>query len=315
MNLKDIHVRLHDMSLHDLMYVRPGQVRLDELTALACALDAAGMPLIEMGAGIASGPDSWWRGQASLELEACLRAVLPRLEQAKVALQITPGAAAAEQLQMARDWGVATVCLAAHWQDVELIAPFLGLARRLGLDAVGVLMMAHESELTLLLRQARFMEAEGANCITLADTSGQMCGADVRSRTEALRAALNPATELGFHGHHNSKAAAISNSLAAIEGGARRIEASLTVPGLGHTPIDALCATYTRLGIVTGVDAYQLADIGESLVQPLLNAFSSGDQAPANTSPLPRLAPPLVERRGTGGSPPAVDEDRVAVKV
>jgi 4-hydroxy-2-oxovalerate/4-hydroxy-2-oxohexanoate aldolase len=272
MNLKGIRIQLCDMTLHDLMAVHLGQIKLDELTALACVLDAAGLPQIEIGTGLAAGPDSWWRGQASLELEACLRAIVPRLQHAHVALQITPGASAADQLRKARDWGVASVCFAAHWLDAALIAPYLGLAQRLGLDTVGVLMMAHETEVEHLVRQARLMEAEGANCVTLADSSGLMFSAELRERMQAMRSALDPATELGFHGHA-SAALAISNSLAAIEGGARRIEGSLTLPGLGHTAIDALCATCTRMGIETGVDAYRLADIGDGLVQPLLNAL------------------------------------------
>ena len=300
------------MSLRDLMCMRPGQLRLDDLTSVACALDAAGMPIIEIGTDILSGPESWWRGEAIKELEACLRAIVPRLKQAKVAIQITAGSAAAEQLKKASDWGVQTVCLAAHWQDADVIAPCLRVAHRIGLDVVATLMMAHETGGETLLRQARIMEAEGANCVTLADTSGLMYSADVRSRLEVLRAALDPATELGFHGHNTNAASAISNSLAAIEGGARRIEGSLAVPGLGHTPMDALCATYTRLGIVTGVDSYQLADIGEALVLPLLSAFVSGDGSPLAAPGLPKAAAPLVERRGGGSVPQAIDWGKAA---
>ena len=314
MNLKGIGVELYDMSLRDLMCVLQGRVRVEELTALACALDAAGVPVIEIGTGLLSASEIWWRGPGGQELEACLRAIVPRLKQAKVAVQLTPGAAIAEQLEKASDWGVETVCLAAHWQDAGLIAPSLRLARRLGLQAVGTMMMAHEAEGELLLREARIMEAEGASCVTLADTSGLMYSAEIRSRMETLRSALDPATQLGFHGHSANVAAAISNSLAAIEGGARRIEGTLTVPGLGHSPLDALCATYTRLGIVTGVDAYQLGDISEGLVLPLLKAFGSGDGIPAGAPPVTRTLVPRVERRGSGSSQFVFDWGRAAVK-
>ncbi len=314
MNLKGIGVELYDMSLRDLMCVLPGQVSLEQLTALACALDAAGMPVIEIGTTLQSGSDIWWRGPAGQELEACLRAIVPRLKQAKVALQLTPGAAVGEQLERASDWGVETVCLAAHWQDAAIISPGLRLARRLGLEAIGTLMMAHEGEGDLLRQQALIMEAEGASCIALADTEGLMYSADVRSRMEVLRAALDPATELGFHGHNANAASAISNSLAAIEGGARRIEGTLTVPGLGHTPIAALCSTYTRLGIMTGVDAYQLADIGEALVLPLLNARGLGDGPPAAAPVAYSQAAPRVERRGAANSRPIFSWGRAAAK-
>ena len=299
MNLKGIGVRLHDMTLHDLMYVRPGQVTLEQLAAVACALDGAGMPLIEFGAGIAAGPDSWGVGHAGDELQACLRAVVPRLRQARVAIQLAPGAAAAEQLQIACDWGVSTVCVAVRWLDAALVAPYLRMGRRLGLDVVGVLMSAHDSDVGTLVRQARIMEAEGASCVTLADTDGTMFSADVRLRMQALRQALRAETELGFHGHARI-ASAVSNSLAAIEGGARHIEGSLTVPGIGHTPLDVLCSTCHRMGVVTGVDAYQLGDIGEGLVQPLVHAIACHDGAARPPAASGSHSAPAIERRRLG---------------
>ena len=303
MSLKGIEVRLCDLSLHDLMYLRPGRVKLEDLLALACGLDAAGIPLIEFGTSEPLGPGPSSQGLQREDMEACLRAIGLRLKQSRLAIQFMPGVDAAEQLQRAQDWGVTAVSMAASCLDAGLIAPCLRMARGLGLEVQGMLMVAQESEVQTLVQQARLMEAEGAHGITLADCAGTLSGANVREHMQALRQALRVETELGFHGH-GSMALSVSNSLAAIEGGARRIDGSLAMPGVRHTPIDALCAISHRLGAVTGVDAYRLSDIGASLVQSLDRSFSPEEQARASAVPVLAAAAasarPQVERRFSG---------------
>ncbi len=157
---------------------------------------------------------------------------------------------------------------------------------------------AEETGIETLVQQARIMEAGGAHGITLADGAGTLFGAGVREHMQALRRVLRPETELGFHGH-GSMALSVSNSLAAIEGGARRIDGSLTLPGVGHTPIDALSAIGHRMGAVIGVDAYRLSDIGMALVQPLDRSFLSQDQIrPSVVAPSAMAVLPQMDRRG-----------------
>ena len=64
---------------------------------------------------------------------------------------------------------------------------------------------------------------------------------------------LKPETEIGFHGHHNL-GMGIANSIAAIEEGASRIDAS--VGGLGAGPLDTPLAVFVagcdRMGLKTG---------------------------------------------------------------
>jgi 4-hydroxy-2-oxovalerate/4-hydroxy-2-oxohexanoate aldolase len=88
----------------------------------------------------------------------------------------------------------------------------------------------------------------------------------------AVRRALNPQTELGFHGHHNL-AMGIANSIAAIEVGAVRVDAAAAGlgAGAGNTPLEVLVAVCDRMGIATGVDLWKIQDVAEDRVVPIMD--------------------------------------------
>jgi 4-hydroxy-2-oxovalerate/4-hydroxy-2-oxohexanoate aldolase len=65
----------------------------------------------------------------------------------------------------------------------------------------------------------------------------------------------------------------IANSLAAIEAGAVRIDASCAGlgAGAGNTPMEVLVAVLNRLDIEHGVDLYRVMDVAEDLIVPMLD--------------------------------------------
>lgn len=99
-----------------------------------------------------------------------------------------------------------------------------------------------------------------------------MLPADVKDRIQALRDALKPETEIGFHGHHNL-GMGIANSIAAIDAGATRIDGSVAGlgAGAGNTPLEVFAAVCERMGIKTGVNVFKLADIAEEIIVPMMD--------------------------------------------
>ncbi|HTJ44793.1 MAG TPA: 4-hydroxy-2-oxovalerate aldolase [Kofleriaceae bacterium] len=265
-------VILHDMSLRDGMHPKRHQITIEQMVAVSTALDRAGVPLIEVSHGDGLGGASINYGFPLHSDEELLRAVVPKMTRAKISALLLPGIGTVDDLRMAHDCGVGTVRVATHCTEADVAAQHLGLARKLGLDTVGFLMMAHMIEPARLVEQAKLMESYGANCVYCTDSAGHMLPDDVRARIGALRGALKPETQIGFHGHHNL-GMGIANSLAAIECGAARIDASAAGlgAGAGNTPLEVFVAVCDRMKIETGVDLYGVMDVAEDLIVPMMD--------------------------------------------
>jgi 4-hydroxy-2-oxovalerate/4-hydroxy-2-oxohexanoate aldolase len=204
--------------------------------------------------------------------EEYLRAVVPKLRRAKVSALLLPGIGTVDHLRMAADCGVGTIRVATHCTEADVSGQHIGLSRKLGLDTVGFLMMAHMISADELVKQAKLMESYGANCIYVTDSAGWMLPDDVTARLALFRAELAPSTEIGFHGHHNLSMG-IANSLAAVDAGASRIDGSVAGlgAGAGNTPLEVFAAVLDRMGAITGIDLYKIMDVAEDIVVPMMD--------------------------------------------
>ena len=272
MELKGPNITLHDMTLRDGMHPKRHQITLEQMRQVARALDEAGMPLVEVTHGDGLGGASVNYGFPAHSDREYLEAVVPLMKRSKVSALLLPGIGTVDHLKMAHELGVHTIRVATHCTEADVSEQHITQARKLDMDTVGFLMMAHMNSPEGLVKQARLMEGYGANCIYVTDSAGYMLPDDVTARISAVRAALKPETELGFHGHHNL-AMGVANSLAAIAAGANRIDAACAGlgAGAGNTPMEVLVAVLDRMGVRTGVDVWKIQDVAEDLVVPLMD--------------------------------------------
>ena len=272
MNIKGKTIVVHDMTLRDGMHPKRHQMTLDQMKVIAQGLDEAGVPLIEVTHGDGLGGSSVNYGFPAHTDEEYLSTVIPLMKQTRVSALLIPGIGTVDHLKMAHELGVNTIRVATHCTEADVSEQHITLARKLDMDAVGFLMMAHMNTPEGLVKQARLMESYGANCVYVTDSAGYMLPEDVRARLSAVRAALKPETELGFHGHHNL-AMGVANSIAAIEVGATRVDAAAAGlgAGAGNTPMEVLVAVCDRMGIQTGVDVWKIQDVAEDLVVPIMD--------------------------------------------
>jgi 4-hydroxy-2-oxovalerate/4-hydroxy-2-oxohexanoate aldolase len=272
MNLQGKKITVHDMTLRDGMHPKRHLMTLEQMKNIATGLDEAGVPLIEVTHGDGLGGSSVNYGFPAHTDEEYLGAVIPLMKQAKVSALLIPGIGTVDHLKMAHGLGVHTIRVATHCTEADVSEQHIGQARKMDMDTVGFLMMAHMASPEMLVTQARLMEGYGANCIYVTDSAGHMLPDDVKARLGAVRAAIKPETELGFHGHHNL-AMGVANSIAAIEAGATRIDAAAAGlgAGAGNTPMEVFVAVCDLMGIETGVDVFKIQDVAEDRVVPIMD--------------------------------------------
>ncbi|MES2693723.1 MAG: 4-hydroxy-2-oxovalerate aldolase [Verrucomicrobiota bacterium] len=261
--------RITDSSLRDGSHPMRHQFTLEHVQKVARALDEAGVPVIEVSHGDGLGGSSVQYGFSlcsELDLIAVARESCAR---AKIAVLLIPGIGTQKDLREAARRGASIVRIATQCTEADVSEQHFGLAKELGLEAIGFLMMAHTRPPGELLEQAKLMESYGADCVYVVDSAGAMLPRDAAERVGALAQGLK--CQVGFHAHNNL-GLAIGNSLAAIEAGAAQIDGCLRGlgAGAGNAPTEVLAAVLDKLGLNSGLDVLKLCDAAEHVLAPLM---------------------------------------------
>ena len=260
--------RLTDSTLRDGSHAVYHQFTADHVRAVVGALDRAGVPVIEVSHGDGLGGSSFNYGFSHTPETDLVRVAVETAQRARIACLFVPGIGVKDDLRQAADIGAKVARIATHCTEADIAEQHVALAKELGMEAVGFLMMSHMIPPDELVEQAKRMESYGADCVYIVDSAGAMTMDGFKARVGAVKAAVD--VQVGVHAHNNLSLA-VANSLAAFGEGADQIDGCTTGlgAGAGNCPTEVLVATCEKSGIETGVDTFTMMDAAQDVVRPI----------------------------------------------
>jgi len=262
-------ILITEVALRDGSHAIRHQYTVEQVTSVAKALDEANVPYIEVSHGDGLGGSSLQYGMSLTNEMELIEAAASVVKNAKIAVLLLPGIGTKPELKQAAQLGAKMARIATHVTEADVSPQHIALAKDLGLETVGFLMMSHMAPTAKLVEQAKLMESYGADTVYVVDSAGALLPYQVKEKIRALKDSLT--VNVGFHAHNNLSLA-MANTLAAIEEGATRIDGSMRClgAGAGNTQTEVLVSVLDKLGIKTGIDVFKMMDIAEEIVAPIL---------------------------------------------
>jgi 4-hydroxy 2-oxovalerate aldolase len=275
----DIDVRLTDSALRDGSHAIRHEFVASEVRAVVAALDDAGMPVIEVTHGDGLGGSSFTYGFSRTDERELIRAAVEATTRSRIAVLMLPGVGVMDDIRAAHDLGASVVRIATHCTEADIAVQHFDLARAIGMETVGFLMMAHSQAPETLATQARVMADAGCQCVYVVDSAGALILEQAADRVAALVAELGTDAQVGFHAHENL-GLGVANTILAIRAGAVQVDGSTRRfgAGAGNAPSEALVAVCSKLGIRTGVDVFKMFDAAEDVVRPIMRGECALDR-------------------------------------
>jgi 4-hydroxy 2-oxovalerate aldolase len=260
-------VRITDVSLRDGSHPIFHQFTRDHIVRIAGALDAAGVPVLEVTHGDGLAGSSVQYGFSKVDELELIEAAAATVKQAKLAVLLLPGVGTIHDLKEAHKRGAKMVRVATHCTEADISAQHIAAGKELGMEVVGFLMMSHMIEASELAGQAKLMESYGADLVYVVDSAGAQTMDMVTDRVAALRATLDAKTHVGFHAHNNL-GLGVGNAVAAVKAGADNIDGACRGlgAGAGNAATEAIVAVFNKMGWETGIDLYGVMDVAEDMI-------------------------------------------------
>ena len=260
---------IFECTLRDSAYVVNFQFTAEHTRIVARALEDAGFDHIEIGHGLGLGASKPAIGVAAETDEAYLEAAASTLTRARWGTFFIPGIGEPAHLDLAAAYGMHFVRVGTNITEFREARAHVDHAKALGMTVSVNLMKTYAVEAAAFRDIAREIGTWAPDNIYVVDSAGCMLPEDVR---EYIRVILGETPcEAGMHAHHNLQLA-VSNSLVALDEGARFIDTTLRGIGrsAGNAQTEVIVALLQRRGAVRHIDLPRTTAVAEAVFVPLV---------------------------------------------
>jgi len=259
-----------DSTLRDGSHAIGHQLTAKNICDYAKGAELAGIHLLIVGHGNGLGASSLQLGMSLLSDNKMLSLAKKELKKTKLGAFLIPGFGTIKNdIDPAISSGIDALLVACHSTEANITRQHIEYVTEKGLKAYGVLMMSHMIPVKELLTQAKLMQDYGVVGVIIMDSAGSYLPSDVTEKIKGLVNGLK--INVGFHAHNNL-GMAIANSIAAVQAGAKIIDATSRGfgAGAGNCQLEVLVAVLQKMGYETNLDLYRLMDNSEKIIANIM---------------------------------------------
>lgn len=264
-------IKILDTTLRDGSYAINFSFTSTDTAVICKNLEDAGFEYIEIGHGSGLNASSSEYGKTAQTDEEYMMAAEESVTKAKYGMFCIPGIARLQDIDLASKHNMGFIRIGTDVTKVTKSEDFIKKAKNHGMLVAANYMKSYALPPEKFAEKVKMSEKFGADIVYIVDSAGGMFSENVIEYFKAIRKISS--IPIGFHGHDNL-GLAISNSLTAADLGIEFIDSSLQ--GLGRSSGNActeiLILALKKKGIETGINFHKILDIGQTYVQPLMNA-------------------------------------------
>lgn len=263
-------LNIMDVTLRDGSYAINFQFSESDTMVLYQGLAEAGIEYIEIGHGVGLGASSQGNGFALCSDEEYLAAAQRCKGNSKYGMFCIPGIGELDDLKKLKEYGASFVRIGTNVNEVEKSAPYIELAKKLGLEVMANYMKSYASTRDEFKSNVQKSIQYGADVIYIVDSAGGMSETQIEGYFDIIKSVGD--IKVGFHGHDNM-GLALSNSLFAIKKGFDFVDSSLKGMGrsAGNASTELLCANLLKWYEISKYDCKKLIECAEQFIKPIYN--------------------------------------------
>ena len=255
--------------------VRDGNYAVDfrftvaDTQTLTALLSGLGLKWIEVGHGFGLNAAEAGKGSMPASDSELIRAAKQSAGDALIGAFCIPGVASLDNLDQAREAGLDFVRIGFDATAIQRTYPYIERARAVGLIPFVNFMKSYVLTPEEFGQLAAETADAGAHSVYCVDSAGCMLPDDITRFVSAARERTS--VPLGLHAHNNLQLA-MANAVAAHRAGAEYIDTTMYGLGrsAGNVPTEIAIAVFDMLGTPTGLDLFDVMDVGDKYLRPLV---------------------------------------------